>query len=427
MTLKEYLTKQLETLNQRKDNLMASIISTEDKEQRAAIGETLKTIAAEISEAETQLASIDEPADDGEGGDGGAGEGRNFNPVAAMQTRTAAKTDEGTSSIEYRKAFQKYMATGKMESRADETGKTTDTNVSTVIPENLINKILEKYEQLGVIYNLVTKTSYPVGQSIPVDGVKPTATWVGRNTTTLTSSTSGEGATSDSQKKQLGALITFAHFKLRCEIRYTEEVATMTLPAFEELFVRQVGEAMLRAQEWAIVEGDGYGMPTGILANTPDTGKAIEIASGETLSYEKLCECEAAIPVEYENGTKWCMTKKTFMAFIGMVDQNGQPIARVNYGIGGKPERTLLGRDVVLYVPQSGSKLKDFTKSVTADTLVGFLFDFSDYVLNTNYDLGISHARDWDNEDHKTKAVLACDGKVIDKGSLVTLTAKSAS
>ena len=104
-----------------------------------------------------------------------------------------------------------------------------------------------------------------------------------------------------------------------------------------------------------------------------------------------------------------------------MVDSNGQPIARVNYGIGGKPERTLLGRDVVIYVPQSGSILKDFTTANEDYITVAFMFDFSDYVLNTNYDLGISHARDWDNEDHKTKAVLACDGKVIDVGSLVTL------
>ena len=103
-------------------------------------------------------------------------------------------------------------------------------------------------------------------------------------------------------------------------------------------------------------------------------------------------------------------------------DQNGQPIARVNYGIDGKPERTLLGRDVVLYVPQTGSKLKDYAGGTE---LFAFLFDFTDYVLNTNYDLGISHARDWDNEDHKTKAVLACDGKVVDKGSLITLTASA--
>ena len=361
-----------------------------------SIGVTLAALRDEIAECEKQLAELDKPAEPTEP-DGG--EDRKLNPVAAMQTRTA-KEDEGTSSITYRKAFQKYLATGKMEARADESTVTTDTNISTVIPENLVNKILEQYEQLGVIYNLITKTSYPVGQSIPVDSVKPTATWV------------AEGASSDSQKKTMGALITFTHHKLRCEIRYSEEVAVMTLPAFEALFVKQVGEAMLRAQEAAIVDGDGARKPTGILANTPDTGKAIAYTDGIT-PYQLLCECEAAVPANKESGTKWCMPKKTFMKFVGMVDQSGQPIAHVNYGIAGKPERTLLGRDVVIYEPQSGSKL--------GDTIDAFMFDFADYILNTNYDLGIQHAKDWDNEDHKTKAVLACDGKVIDKTSLVTL------
>lgn len=427
MTLKEKLQKKLAKLTARRDEVMQGIIAEGDAEARAAMGETLKALKEDIAEVEEMIAQIDEPANEGnEGNEGGEGatEGRGFNPVSAMQYgATRKKEDEGTSSMEYRKAFQKYMATGNMEYRADETGKTTDTNIKTVIPQNLVDKIMEKFEQLGVIYNLVTKTSYPVGQAIPTDGVKPTATWVGRNTSTLSNSTTGEGATSDSQKKTLGALITFSHFKLRCEIRYTEEVSRMTLPAFEALFIKQVGEAMLRAQEFAIVEGDGYGMPTGILNNTPETGKALEVAK---LTYKVLCDAEAAIPTEYEGGTKWCMTKKTFMGFMSMTDQNGQPIARVNYGIGGKVERTLLGRDVVLYIPQAGSKLKDFAEGA-AGNLFAFLYDFSDYVLNTNYDLGVSHAKDWDNEDHKTKAVLACDGKAIDIGSLITLKTKAAS
>lgn len=425
MKIREMLTKRLETLIARRDELMQSIVEADDKETRAALGQTLAALKDDIAEAENMISQLDNPADDDESKDAPA-EGRAFNPVAAITYGEKRTDEEGTASLEYRKAFQKYMATGKMEARADVTGKTTDTNVSTVIPQNLVTKIMEKFEQLGVIYNLVTKTSYAVGQAIPTDGVKPTATWVGRNTTTLASSTSGEGATSDSQNKTLGALITFAHYKLRCEIRYTEEVDRMTLPAFEALFVKQVGEAMLRAQEFAVVEGDGYGMPTGILNETPNTGNALTIDATDGLTYEKLCECEAAIPTEYEGGTKWCMTKKTFMQFVAMTDQQGQPIARVNYGINGRPERTLLGRDVVLYIPQSGSKLKDYSASTAASTLVAFLFDFSDYVLNTNYDLGIKHAQDWDNEDHKTKAVLACDGKVIDKGSLITLSTASA-
>ena len=423
MNIREMLQKRLNTLIARRDELMQSIVEAEDKETRAAMGKTLEALKNDISEAENMISQLDKPADEGEenkGENGKSTEGRAFNPVAAMTYGQKRKDEEGTSSMEYRKAFQKYMATGKMEYRADETGMTTDENVGTVIPQNLVTKITEVFEQLGVIYNMVTKTSFAVGQAIPHDGIKPVATWVGRNTTTLTNSTSGEGATSDSQKKTLGALITFAHYKLRCEIRYTEEVSRMTLPAFEALFIKQVGEAMLRAKEFAIVEGDGYGMPTGILNETPEEGKALTFAK---LEYNTLTDAEAAIPTQYEGTTKWCMTKKTFMAFMAMTDQNGQPIARMNYGIDGKPERTLLGRDVVLYIPQAGSKLKDFVAGEA--NLFAFLFDFSDYVLNTNYDLGISHAKDWDNEDHKTKAVLACDGKVIDKGSLITLTGKT--
>ena len=113
------------------------------------------------------------------------------------------------------------------------------------------------------------------------------------------------------------------------------------------------------------------------------------------------------------------MTKKTFMKFVGMVDANGQPIARVNYGIDGKPERTLLGRRVVLndYMTSLGA-------AISADTVVAFLFDWSDYVLNTNYAMRVKSYEDNDTEDQVTKAVMICDGKVIDVNSLVTVTKK---
>lgn len=413
MTMKEKLQKLIASKNEQRDRLNAQMIESESKEERAAIGETLKALADEIRSMEEMLAQVDDPAPNPEAA--GEGERKKFVPVATMRMNGAKNDDEDVySSVAYRKAFRSYLVTGKMpeEYRDDATTKTTDTNISSVIPTNLVNQIIEKFEQLGVIYNLVTHTNYPVGQTIPVDGVKPTATWV------------AEGASSDSQGKTLGASITFTHFKLRCEIRYTEEVATMALSSFEALFVKQVSEAMLRAIEGAIVDGDGTSKPKGILTETAPEGQAITIAQGASnkLTYQTLCDAEAAIPVQYEGTAKWCMTKKTFMRFIGMTDSNGQPIARVNYGIGGKPERTLLGRDVVIYVPQSESKLKDYADASATDDIFAFICDFGDYVLNENYNLGIKHAQDWDNEDHKTKAVLACDGKMIVKDSLVTLT-----
>lgn len=53
---------------------------------------------------------------------------------------------------------------------------------------------------------------------------------------------------------------------------------------------------------------------------------------------------EAALPLAYENGAVWNMTKKTFMECAAMVDSNGQPIARVNYGINGKTGKNSAGK-----------------------------------------------------------------------------------
>ena len=414
--MKKRIEAMLKNKKEQRDALNSSIIEAEDREQRAAIGETLSALGREIAELEGMLADADQPAAQGEGEGEGA---RSFNVMASMRMNNASDSAEGTNAVEYRKAFRDYIANGdKKQLRAAAGNATTSDNVGSVIPENLLNQIMEKIESVGTIYNLVSKTSYPVGQTIPREALKPVATWVGVSGTPK----SGEGLGSTVGKGvTLDTAISFTHFKLRCEVAMTEEVATMSLSAFEALFVKNVSLAMLHAIEFAIVEGTGTGQPTGILNAAVPTGQTISVTA---LDYKTLCDAEGAIPAEYESGTKWCMSKKTFMSFIGMVDSNKQPIARVNYGIDGKPERTLLGREVVLYAPQANSKLKNF-EGAAAGSIFAFLFDFSDYTLNNNYNLGIQHKVDWDNEDHRTKAVAAYDGKVVDNGSLVVLTVKS--
>lgn len=188
----------------------------------------------------------------------------------------------------------------------------------------------------------------------------------------------------------------------------------MAISAFERTFVDNVATAMVKAIEQKIVSTDaGSSNPKGILAETPVSGQALTTTS---LTYADLVACEGALPEAYESGAVWVMSKKTFMQFVGMVDTVGQPIARVNYGIGGKPERYLLGREVICcdYVP-------NFANSLSANTVFAFIFRLEDYMLNTIYDLGIREKEDWDTEDVRRKAVMSVDGKVIDKNSLVTL------
>ena len=335
--------------------------------------------------------------------------------VGASERRSAdVEDDDPKNSMEYRRAFMDYVMRGKksdiiVQHRADANTLTTD--VGAVIPTVLVQQIIEKAETYGMILPLVTKTNYPAGIEIPVATLKPVATWV------------SEGAGSDKQKYSANEKLVFTHHKLRCEVSLSMEVSVMALSVFEKKVVETVAKAIAVAKEKAIINGTGDGQPKGILAETPADGQALKVASNKGLSYKTLVDAEAAIPQAYETGAKWFMSKKTYMEFVGMTDSNGQPVARVNYGIGGSPERTLLGREVVL----TGDYMPNFTAAPSADTVFAFIFRPSDYILNSVYDMGISKRQDWDTEDMQTKAVTSCDGKVADKNSLVTLTVTKAS
>lgn len=320
--------------------------------------------------------------------------------IETFNTGQTEKREAGTDSLEYRKAFMNYVLRGEKipaELRADAITYTTD--VGSVIPETVLNRIIEKLEATGMILPLVTRTSIKGGVSVPTSTVKPVATWV------------AEGAGSDKQKKTTGQ-ITFAYHKLRCAVAVSLEVDTMALPVFEAALINNVVEAMTKAIEQAIISGSGTGQPKGILTETPPTGQSLDVSE---ITYQTLVDAESALPLEYETGAVWVMTKKTFMKFIGMVDNNGQPIARINYGINGRPERTLLGRNVVLcnYI--------DSFDTAEAESPFAFLFNFSDYILNTNYQMGVKRYEDNETDDMVTKAIMIVDGKVVDVNSLVVL------
>lgn len=314
---------------------------------------------------------------------------------------------------EYKVAFMNYVLKGTQIpqelTNADANTKTSD--VGAAIPTTTLQKIYEKIESTGMILPRVTHTSYKGGVTVPTSSAKPTASWV------------AEGAGSDKQKKALGS-ITFAYHKLRCAISMSLEVSIVTYPMFESQFVANVAGAIVKAEEQSVVSGSGSGQPKGITKETVVTGQNIDIAAATTaLTYKDLTAAEAALPQAYDAGAVWCMTKKTFFEqIVGMVDSDGQPVARTNYGTNGKPVYSLFGREVVLV----GDYLPSFAASVTADTIFAFIFDFKDYLWNEN--LGMTFRRYTDNatDDEVTVALALVDGKVVDTNSLVTLTKKKA-
>jgi len=334
-------------------------------------------------------------------------EDKGVNVMGTVIDSTNNVSDEDMfASAEYRKAFMNNVLKGTAipEKFININANTKTGDVGSVIPTTVLEKIIEKLEATGMILPLVTRTSYKGGLSIPTSTVKPVATWV------------NEGVGSDKQKKATG-VITFNYFKLRCAVSVSLEVSTTTLGVFESAIINNITEAMAKALEQAIISGNGTTQPKGILKEIVADEQNVNIAKADKASYQVLTNAESALPLSYESEAVWCMTKKTFMSFVGMVDSQKQPIARVNYGISGKPERTLLGRTVVLndYIP-------NLTDTVEADTIVAFLFNFKDYVLNTNYNITLKRYEDNETDDQVTKAIMLVDGKVVDKNSLVTIT-----
>lgn len=389
------MNKRMEEIRARKEEIR-SMLETGEKMDITSIKEELRKLDAEQKELE-ERAKMAEAINAGT-------PGIKVEERKKPEQRKGSDMETKYESVEYRKAFMDYVLRGKTipaEFRSDNVTSTKD--IGALVPPTTLNKVVEEIKSYGMILPLVTKTAYPNGIAIPTSDVKPVATWV------------NEGAGSDKQKKATGSIV-FAHHKLRCAVAVTLESEYMSYSAFEAAVVSNMAEAMSRALEEAIITGDGNGKPEGIL-NDKTKGTTINYGS---LTYNALTKAEGELPQAYENGAVWVMSKKTFMEFVGMTDSNGQPIARVNAGINGVPQRTLLGRTVVLteYVPS-------FATTLTEGTVFAFIYKMSDYCLNTNFNIGMKIYEDNDTDDIVRKSIMVCDGKPVDTHSLVKLAYKA--
>lgn len=109
--MKEKLLKLLKAKKEQRDALNKSMIESENKEERAAIGETLKALGEEINEVEEMLAQVDEPAP-GENGAPGEDGKRKLDVLATLDLRSQKSGKTEKEKIEERaKAF---ADTGKM-------------------------------------------------------------------------------------------------------------------------------------------------------------------------------------------------------------------------------------------------------------------------------------------------------------------------
>lgn len=315
------------------------------------------------------------------------------------------------ASLDYRKAFMAYCKTGKQSSTLEFRSADTATgtaDVAAIIPSTILNEVIQKVESYGQVYARVRKLAIKGGVGVPILSLKPTATWI------------GETVVSDRQKIDLSQKISFSYYGLECRVSATILADTVTLAQFESIITDTMAEAYVKAFDLAVISGPGTASPLGITVDTriPST-HVVTLSAAEFIDWSAWKKkVFAKMPLSYKGGAVFLMASGTFEGYIdGMVDKNGQPIGRVNYGITSGPQESFGGKSVV---EVEDDIINNYDDAAVGD-VVAIYGNLNNYAINSNMTLTMYHYIDHDKNEVVNKGLLIADGKVLDPNGFIII------
>ena len=419
--MRKYLEKRLAKLIAKRDSLATRAAETQDINELRSINTQIDEINDDIRDINEQIADIDARGGEPEAVPTPTPAGANmvttpatergFNPLARYSAPAAAPaTTDVYNSNEYRKAFMEHVCRGTA-IPAEMRATTTTTDMSVVIPTTLMNEIIQKLDTYGSIWAKVRKLNIQGGVEIPILSLKPEATWI------------SETQSSADKKLQINQSISFSYFGIECKIAQTIFVNVLILDQFEKLFTQLAVEAVIRKVEEGVVKGTGTGQMTGVTVDTRvPAANVIEMTEaefGDWAKWKKLVF--AKMKKAYRRG-EFIMAQSSFDAHIdAMVDKQGQPIGRVNYGIDGG-ETYRFGGKVVETVEED--IIADFDSAAAGDVVAIFI-NLSDYGVNTNMQMTTTRWVDNDTNEIKNKVLMILDGKLIDPNGVLIIKKKA--
>lgn len=406
---KNILTKKLDRLTSKKNDLKTRAAASQDVNEVRAIQGQLEELNAEIEETQAELDAINEeeraavPAN---------AEVKNAGIVAAMSGEKRA--EEITASKEYREAFRAYVTRGVQipaELRAGNANSTADTGAA--IPVTVMNEVINTVrKRYGNLYNKVRKTSVPGGVKIPVGSLQASFRWISESTV--------------SPRQKVGALgsITFAYNEAELRIATTWLANLLTLSSFEAELTNIIAIAYLQMMDEAIVKGSGDGAPLGILNDTRVTGQAGHVI---TMTAAKMNNWKnwrtdffAKLPLGYRGG-EFIFAASTVETYLQtMSDDNNNPVfyqatgLEVNDGDAANPNGRFFGRNISLVEPDI---LPDFD-TANANDIIGIYWQPEEYMVNENFGFTMLRYFDQENNEWVDKALTVVDGKVLNPAGI---------
>ncbi len=419
--MKKKLQARLAKKEARKAELQRRNDSATTMEELRSIGAEAETINDEILELRSMIDAMPDDVEPIAGGNQLTGEQRSAqtgggNPSAAQMMATfamgntpQARTEEPVdkySTVEYRNAFMVFAKTGeiKPELRAD--AMTTTTDVSAVIPTTILNEVIKQMTVYGQVFSRVRKLNIKGGVEVPILSLKPTATWIGQSTP------------SDKQKVTANTKVSFTYYGLECKVSISLLADTVSLTGFETIITDLIVEAMVKALDAAVISGTGVGSPLGITADTRvPAAQIVTMSPSEFASYDGWAKkVFSKLSLAYKAGAIFFMASGTFEGYInGMVDANGQPIGRINYGIADGPQERFGGKEVIMV---EDDVIGSYADAATGD-VVAVYTNLKNYGFNSNMQMTMFRYLDHDTNEWVDKAILIADGKLIDPRGVV--------
>jgi HK97 family phage major capsid protein len=421
--MKERLKKMLAAKEARKKELGTNAAAATDVAVLRSINTEIDTLNGEIAELRSMIdAIVDDPAPGAASivppavpeprgvvpqgqlnplGTYGVG------PIAQPATRTAEPEDK-YATLEYRTAFMKFAKTGEItpELRAD--AMTTVAEISAVVPTTILNEVIKKVTIYGQVFSKVRKLNIKGGVSVPILSLKPTATWI------------GEATPSDKKKVTANTSVTFSYYGLECKVSTSLLADTVSLAGFENTITDLIVEAMIKAIDLAVIKGSGVGSPLGMTLDTRvPAAQVITLTSAEFAAWDSWKKkVFAKMPLAYKAGASFFMASGTFEGYIdGMVDANGQPVGRINYGITDGPQERFGGKAVIQV---EDDVIAPYPDAAVAD-VVAVYCNLSNYGFNSNMQMMMFRYFDHDTNEWIDKAILIADGKLIDPNGVVII------
>lgn len=399
---KAILEKKLARLMEKQKALSARALASEDANEVRSINETLSEVNAEIEETRDEIAAIDAEMRDVVPANAELRNGAIVGAFTAKSEGTEAREDNYFESVEYRKAFMKFVQTGEPIMRAGEAISTGDTGA--VIPVTIMNDVINTVrKRYGNLYNKVRKLSVQGGVDFPIAALSAKFKWINEKTV------SPRQRVGDTDK------ISFKFNTAEIRVAQTFLSQIVTLSSFESKLAEVIAIAYLQAMDEGIVVGSGDGSMLGIL-NDPRVTNTITMTASDMNDWKAWRKnFFAKLPLGYRAG-EFIFPLSTVETYLEtMSDANNNPVFRqatgleVNDGDAVNPNGRFFGRDISLVEPDI---IADFD-SASAGDVIGVFWQPEEYAINENFGFTMRRYFDEETNEWVDKALVVVDGKVL--------------